>query len=267
MGTILVGDLHLTARIILPMVEERLKEFNCEQLILLGDYIDAYNQTENIKLYMDELAYLLDFKERLGNNGVEIIMLLGNHDSDYLISNPKIYSLKNPKYFMKVREQLMNLELRVAYELGEYLVSHAGYTEDYRLEEWQLEIISEKNIENVVWLSNHVGISRGGQYISGSPLWADFEELTRFPNLDYPKQIVGHTPQKNIKIIGNSKSEIVGIDTFTVTPLNQKPYYEQFGLGEILLYENDKLESLSLNWKNEDIVKIIDSKFDRILHN
>ena len=71
----------------------------------------------------------------------------------------------------------------------------------------------------------------------------------------------------NIKIIGNSKSEIVGIDTFTVIPLNQKPYYEQFGLGEILLYENDKLESSSLNWKNEDIVKIIDSKFDRILHN
>lgn len=35
MRTILVGDLHLTVQIILPMVEEKLTEFNCEQLILL----------------------------------------------------------------------------------------------------------------------------------------------------------------------------------------------------------------------------------------
>ncbi|MGX6970871.1 metallophosphoesterase family protein [Vagococcus bubulae] len=267
MRTILVGDLHLTAQIILPMAEKKLKEFNCEQLILLGDYTDAYNQTENIKLYMDELAYLLDFKKRLGNNGVEVIMLLGNHDSDYLISSPKIYSLKNPDYFMKIREQLMKLGLQVSYELGNYLVSHAGYTEDYRLEAWHLEKISKKSIEKVAWLSNHVGIYRGGKYISGSPLWADFEELTRFPNLDYPKQIVGHTPQKNVNIVKNSKIEIVGIDTFTVTPLNQKPYYEQLGSGEILLYENNKLERLSLSWRNEDIIKMIDSKFDRILDN
>ncbi|MGX4686921.1 hypothetical protein JNUCC83_08465 [Vagococcus sp. JNUCC 83] len=74
--------------------------------------MDAYNQTENIKLYMDELNYLLDFKKRLENNGIEVIMLLGNHDSDYLIFSPKIYSLKNPKYFMTIREELMKLNLR-----------------------------------------------------------------------------------------------------------------------------------------------------------
>lgn len=75
--------------------------------------MDAYNQTENIKLYMDELNYLLDFKKRLENNGIEVIMLLGNHDSDYLIFSSKIYSLKNPKYFMTIREELMRLDLRV----------------------------------------------------------------------------------------------------------------------------------------------------------
>lgn len=55
--------------------------------------------------------------------------------------------------------------------------------------------------------------------------------------------------------IGNTESEIVGIDTFTTVLKNKNSYYEQLGLGEILLHENDKIETLSLNWKSEDIVK------------
>ena len=63
--------------------------------------------------------------------------------------------------------------------------------------------------------------------------------------------------------MGNSKSEIVGIDTFTVTPLNQKPYYKQLGSGEVLLYAEDRITALTLNWKTEDIIKKISMKFDR----
>lgn len=120
--------------------------------------------------------------------------------------------------------------------------------------------------ENVVWISNHIGILCEGQYIFRSLLWVDFEELTNFPNFDYPKQVVGHTHQDNVNIIGNSESEIIGIDMYTIVPKNKNPYYEQLGSSEILLYENDKIESLSLNWKSADIIKKIDYQFNRILH-
>lgn len=261
MKTILVGDLHLTAQIVLPMVEEKLRLLECQQLVLLGDYTDAYNQTKNSKLYLEELDYLLAFKRSLEAKGIKVVMLLGNHDSDYVISNPRIYSLQDTKTFMEISKRLLRLELQVAYELGDYLVSHAGYTEDYQLEAWHLEKITNKSIKNVAWISKHIGISRGGTYISGSPLWADFEELTKYPNRDYRKQIVGHTPQKQINLIQNPNSEIVGIDTFTIIPISEKPYYEQIGSGEILLYDNDKLEVVLLDWKNETIMEKINSKF------
>lgn len=263
MKTILVGDLHLTAQIILPMVEENVKAMRCRRVILLGDYMDAYNQTKNIDLYMREVDYLLMWKSKMQTIGIEVITLLGNHDAPYLTFNPKYYSLMDSSGIIAVHNKLMKLGVQVAFQLEDYLVSHAGYTEDYVLEEWHLKKISASIIENIAWLNTHIGWKRGGQYISGSPLWADFEELTRYPNLNYPKQIVGHTPQNKVKIECNLETKIIGIDTFTIIPLEQSPYYQQLGTGEILLYEHGKIRTLSLNWKNEDIIKKIDSKFDR----
>lgn len=42
--TLLVGDLHLKAQVILPMVEEKMAGHHCLQVILMGDYMDAYGQ-------------------------------------------------------------------------------------------------------------------------------------------------------------------------------------------------------------------------------
>lgn len=44
MKTILVGDLHLKAAFILPMVEQKVKQFGVQRVILMGDYMDAYEQ-------------------------------------------------------------------------------------------------------------------------------------------------------------------------------------------------------------------------------
>ena len=64
MRTLLVGDLHLTAQIILPMVEQKVKELGIKQVILLGDYTDAYEQEKNVNLYMNELPELfIDFQK------------------------------------------------------------------------------------------------------------------------------------------------------------------------------------------------------------
>lgn len=48
MKTILVGDLHLTAQIVLPMVEQKVKELGIKRVILLGDYTDAYEQEKTL---------------------------------------------------------------------------------------------------------------------------------------------------------------------------------------------------------------------------
>lgn len=264
MKTILVGDLHLKAQIILPMVEQKVKELGIKRVILLGDYTDAYEQERNFDLYMNELDYLFIWKSKMNVFGVEVINLLGNHDVSYLTVTPRRYSLQDADGFLSVGRKLLKLNLQIAFLLDDYLVSHAGYTQDFDLEDWHFETINENLIDNLDNLEDHVGKARGGEYFLGSPLWADFDhELSCLPNLKYQKQIVGHTPQTKITTVHKGEFELVGIDTFTVTPLKQKPYYKQLGSGEVLLYAEDRITALTLNWKTEDIIKKISIKFDR----
>lgn len=263
MKTLLIGDLHLTSQIILPMVEEKIQAEKCDQVIFLGDYTDAYYQTENTALYLDELNYLFTFKENLEAQSIKVIMLLGNHDASYLANKPVHYSLRDVAGFKKVREKLLKLNLQIAYELGDFLVSHAGYTVDYELKDWHFEKITENSIEHVEWLNKHIGISRGGKYVSGSPIWADAKELSRHPNEKHLKQIIGHTPQHRIQLknLISSSAELIFIDTFTVTPLEKPPCFKQYGTGEVLLHEDDHLQVVKLEWRKKETIKRINEKF------
>lgn len=56
MKTVLVGDIHLKARIILPIVEKIINHYNCQRVIFLGDYTDLNDQNNNVKLYARDLT-------------------------------------------------------------------------------------------------------------------------------------------------------------------------------------------------------------------
>lgn len=264
MKTILVGDLHLKAEIILPMVEQIVRELGVKRVILLGDYMDAYEQEKNVDLYMYELDYLFIWKSKMKVFGIEVINLLGNHDVSYLTVTPRMYSLQNAEGFLSVGQKLLKLNLQIAFQLDDYLVSHAGYTKDFDVENWHFEIITENLIDNLDDLEDHVGKARGGEYLLGSPLWADLDhELSYLPNPKYPKQIVGHTPQKKITTVHKGQFELVGIDTFTVIPIKRNPFFKETGSGEILLCDNGLLTPILLDWQNDDVFKKLNETFDR----
>ena len=84
---------------------------------------------------------------------------------------------------------------------------------------------------------------RGGQDLAGSPVWAHIEEIKIAPNPDYPKQIVGHTPQPSIDLSTN----VIGIDTFAI---DEKMNF--YGNGDILLYDSDtkELSVIPTSWKS-----------------
>ncbi|MFV0557175.1 MAG: metallophosphoesterase [Enterococcus sp.] len=263
MRTLLVGDLHLKAQIILPMVETKMKKLKCQRVILLGDYMDAAEQATNLALYMEELDYLLAWKRRQQARGIEVITLLGNHEAPYLTFTPRSYSLQGAKGFIHVHRKLLKLGVQVAFQLGQYLVSHAGYTQDYKLRSWHLTPVTESTIKKIAWLDERTGRARGGRYRLGSPIWADFSrELCRYPNLKYPKQIVGHTPQLQIKPVKKAGCECVGIDTLKVSPEKSRPYLKQKGNGEILLYDAGKLTPIALDWNRVAVKKQIAAKFE-----
>ncbi len=264
MKTILVGDLHLTAQIVLPMVEQKVKELGIKQVILLGDYTDAYEQEKNVDLYMNELDYLFIWKSKMKVFGVEVINLLGNHDVSYLTVTPRRYSLQSADGFLSVGRKLLKLNLQIAFQLDDYLISHAGYTQDFDLEDWHFEKITENLIDNLDDLEDHVGKARGGKYFLGSPLWADFDhELSFLPNPKYQKQIVGHTPQTKITTVRKRQFELVGIDTFTVIPIKERPFFKETGSGEILLYDNGALIPIKLDWQSDEVINKLNEIFEK----
>lgn len=238
--TLLVGDLHLKSRIILPMVEEKINELDCQRVILLGDYVDANGQNANVLLYNAELDNLLNWKSKMVSKGIEVITLIGNHEAPYLINEPKRYSIYNKKCFIETGEKLYALGLQVAYKLDDYIVSHAGFACGQDLQEWHFNILSPSDRGLIKALDEHVGISRGGKYWVGSPIWADYRfELKENPNPNILKQIVGHTRQSKISL----DSSLIGIDTYSILAKKEYPYFEFYGNGDLLLHDNERLST------------------------
>jgi len=229
------------SRLILPRVNEVAEELEIQKIILMGDYTDQWEGTKQDNWYKDDLRFLYKWRQEMQTQGIEIIMLAGNHDVPYLIDEQIYYSVENLNTFNWVKEMLFDLELQIAYQLDDYLISHAGYTEDYRLEEWHLRTLTPNDKKGLIWLNNHVGLSRSGVYITGSPIWADLNhDLKKFPHQDYPKQIVGHTPLQNIQV----NQPIIGIDSFSLDRRHQP-----FGSGDMLLYDNGSLSVVeNPNW-------------------
>ncbi|GEQ62011.1 phosphoesterase [Vagococcus lutrae] len=255
MRTLIVGDIHLKAELILPIINKLIVEKRCERVIFVGDYVDEFEQTMNTPLYIKELNSLIKWKEEMETIGIEIIMLLGNHDAAYLINSPKMYSLQNREGFEKVSKKLFSLDLQIAFRLDDYLISHAGYCWGQEPEKWHFEKLGIKDIIGINVLEQHVGQVRGGQYWLGSPLWADYAELETYPNHHYLKQIVGHTPQLRINI----DTTMIAVDTFSLKHLENEVAFH--GNGDLLMYDDGKLEVVETEWNTkenrEKLIKVL----------
>lgn len=251
MKTLLVGDIHLKARLILPILDTVIKDRSVERVIFLGDDVDLHGQSKNIKLYAEDLTFLYEWKNNIQDKGVEIINLVGNHDIYYLLGLPSPFSIQNLEVFFAVQKLLEDLDLQIAYQLDDYLVSHAGYNFLFDTEPWHFEPIQvEKYEKELEILAYAVGPMRGGGDLAGSPLWADFREIEIAANIKYPKQIVGHTPKSSIDISKN----IIGLDTFSLS-INAQNTYEYIGNGDLLFYELGTLQVIPTNWISRNIIK------------
>lgn len=239
--TLFVGDLHLQAKLILPLVEKAIEKHNVERVIFMGDYVDQWNQNDNDQLYIDELTLLNKFRKKLIKEGkVEPVFLIGNHDMPYLIGIPEYYSVYNRQVFDKVHDLLLQLQPQIAYEVDDdFIASHAGYvqTSAWEIPLWHFKPWLYSYIDKSIELQKQVG-RRGGFDTYGSMLWEDFGERLWRAGMKY--QIVGHTPQKTITDLrGNITCEAncICVDTFS---LNQ--FYNPIGDGSMLLYKDNNFE-------------------------
>ena len=243
--TILVGDTHLKNALILPILDDIIEKHNVKQVIFMGDYLDTkiQGQQSNVGLYAKDLVYLVDWKKKAADKGISCKFLIGNHDIFYYLGIPTSFTLTNQEAFEAVGDTLEELDLQIAFQLDDYIVSHAGYNFLFDVEDWHFSRLSLENEDELIRFASTIGPMRGGQDLAGSPVWAHIEEIKIAPNPDYPKQIVGHTPQPSIDLSIN----VIGIDTFAI---DEKMKF--YGNGDILLYDSDtkELSVIPTSWKS-----------------
>jgi hypothetical protein len=179
-----------------------------DHIIFIGDYVDSFYHTDNE--IVSNLNSLITLKEQFPE---KIVLLLGNHDIQYL-------------YYPRYRCSGFNTRLQpvlselfrrytgwwlFAWQYKRFLFTHAGLSNAYfnwLCEQLQNRFTGEKmaglanNLNRLPFFSAEellftVSKIRGGNDPHGGPLWADLSETMNDPLQNY-RQVAGHTPTPNI---------------------------------------------------------------------
>lgn len=224
---IAIGDLHGKE------VWKNIDPSKYDRIIFLGDYVDAFVCPDVIML--KNLREIVEFKKA---NPEKVILLLGNHDLQYLEwPEPKFgctgFRPQMQPQFSGIFKENRQL-FQVAYQIGEYLFTHAGLTrrfyeknkgllDYYCLEECnyadKLNAVQNHGTMKEKTMLHNVGSDRGGKGFGGIT-WVDKNEFSVENLLPGIHQIVGHTPVWPSKGIADFKdnASIQFFDVLDVAP-------------------------------------------------
>jgi len=211
------------------------KDFSSYDLIIfLGDYIDTRQKFTDNQI-CNNLIDVINFKKVNDN---KVILLLGNHDMQYMY-HPRYRCSGYRESMVFILHNLLNENkklFQIAYQKDKYLWTHAGLTNqwlkhfyngtDYPIFDKKIDTIAEdlNRCQDSIYMDilMEIGIKRGGSNPFGGPLWSDLSELLE-DYLDNMHQIVGHNPQEMICSYGDYNSTI----TFCDCLANKVEYLEE----------------------------------------
>lgn len=212
--TIIIPDVHGRS-----FWKEAVKEISeNEKIIFLGDYVDPYGW-EGISRVdaINILEEVIEFKKAHIDN---VILLLGNHDYQYIDLDCRIFSRYDDTRAPKIRKLFMdNLELfDLAYTEENYIFSHSGILKPW-VDESKSVLGENPEILQIPGILNRAlhkdptgldkilivaGLERGGWSECGSLIWGDVREFAakederQFPGI---YQIFGHTQLQENAVI------------------------------------------------------------------
>jgi predicted MPP superfamily phosphohydrolase len=231
MKTLSIGDIHGMNVLSEIKLVDKVEQY--DKIIFVGDYVDSFN-IDNLTM-IDTLKQIINYKIE---NPDKVILLLGNHDIQYLLGYSK-YGCSG--YRAEISSDLYtifneNRDLfQVAYQYDNYIWTHAGIHQGWF--EFSFKGDIDENIADQLnkedWYKNQslfdVGHIRGGYKNVGGPFWCDKTELRSAPLKGY-NQIVGHTTNKyNIEKEYVKNCELVFID---ILQTEIKFYNKEFKIKE-----------------------------------
>lgn len=244
--TLIVGDTHLKQAIILPRVDAMAARYGVERIVFTGDYCDEWCASD-IRL-VDALCLLADWVEDARAAGMQVDLLLGNHDYHYVLGEegPGMHR----EQIEEVKALLDELGPVVAASVEGFLVTHAGLTESWTDEHvGELvdaddaanrlnELYQDGDEENRRILLER-GPGRGGWDLPG-PLWADRDEL-RSDAVASIGQIVGHTPVSTCELLCGGEGDAHDAPVWLCDTFSLAPQLFAIGDGSMLLVEDGRV--------------------------
>lgn len=212
MKIVAIGDIHWRT-VWKDIVAEH---SDADRIVFLWDYVDSFDVSDDVML--SNLRDIIEYKK---NNMEKVILLLGNHDIQYIWEwNSCSWRRENMAPIFKILFE-DNIELfQCAHEEKWYLFTHAWLSTDWfaQYEEilnWMWDTIGDMLNRCLVWSSKRtclfdVGYTRGWNKPWGWPFWADKSETEDVDyaklsygdiSLNYITQVVWHTPVEDITIL------------------------------------------------------------------
>lgn len=215
MKLIAIGDVH--GRDAWKQVDTA----TADRVVFLGDYVDSRQGFTDEVIYQN-LVEIIRLKRKMPR---KIMLLLGNHDAQYLHypnygcsgfrpdAQPALTAL-----FVKHKDLF-----QMAYQQENHLFTHSGVSNGWYRERRkyldqretgasladQLNAMHER--ESTAHFLFDVGPARGGEASYGGPVWADRLETTADYLPGY-HQVVGHTAVPDIITVGDEHGSITYCD-------------------------------------------------------
>jgi hypothetical protein len=210
---IVIGDLHGRDK------WKAIDPSKYDKIVFVGDYVDSFYHT-NFDI-LDNLKNIIQFKR---DNFDKVILLLGNHDIQYMFYSPRM-EFGCSGFRPEAQPDLTTLFnenkdcFQAAFQINKTIITHAGISTGWFYENSKIiDNISKQfgttnladTFNHMLWLKENsilhqVGRKRGGYYPHGGITWADRSE-TKDSSLAGYHQIVGHTPIDQITLFGDSAS-------------------------------------------------------------
>jgi hypothetical protein len=211
--TVVLGDTH--GRSFWKLIVNTEKP---DRVIFIGDYFDSFNLSAAEQIH--NFHEIVDYKE---SGKAEVIMLIGNHDYHYFqgigYRSTSGYQYSAAAAITKAIEDYKH-HLQMAYQMDEYLFTHAGVSPV-----WMDEAFGDEfgwKIENVAIDVNEMfkyrplsfdfnGMEPTGDNTTQTPIWIRPRSLMSANKKhekglkDHYIQVVGHTQMKQLDIAGTQK--------------------------------------------------------------
>jgi predicted MPP superfamily phosphohydrolase len=209
---------------------------NYDKVVFIGDYVDSYSTSD-----WDTFLNLKEIIEQKKAKPDKIVLLLGNHDIQYLhfplhrCSGFRQFSQNDLTALFVANKDLF----QVAFQVKNYLFTHAGVSRKWYNQ--HLHYFTKDRIKtvgevlNAMYLADdedayaalfQVGYLRGGDGLCGGIVWADQRE-TKADFLFGHHQIVGHSPVPDIDTV-----EFDGMET-SITYIDVLRWSDNFYTVEI----------------------------------